>query len=85
MESTPGQDRFCEKIVNTTCQEQTGNQTGNFFKKRVAFFRKCGRIIHGGIAQLGEHMHHTHGVAGSSPVVSIFSAVLSGREFYIGI
>ena len=29
--------------------------------------------MNGGIAQLGEHMHHTHGVAGSSPVVSIFS------------
>lgn len=28
--------------------------------------------MNGGIAQLGEHMHHTHGVAGSSPVVSIF-------------
>lgn len=30
-------------------------------------------MIYGGIAQLGEHMHHTHGVAGSSPVVSTFS------------
>lgn len=28
--------------------------------------------MNGGIAQLGEHMHHTHGVAGSSPVVSTF-------------
>ena len=29
--------------------------------------------MNGGIAQLGEHMHHTHGVAGSSPVVSTIS------------
>lgn len=49
-------------------------------KKGVAFSGKCGRIMDGGIAQLGEHMHHTHGVAGSSPVVSIFSAVICGRE-----
>lgn len=52
-----------------------------FFKKTVAFFGKCGRIIYGGIAQLGEHMHHTHGVAGSSPVVSIISAV--GRQRFL--
>lgn len=34
--------------------------------------------MNGGIAQLGEHMHHTHGVAGSSPVVSIFSVNYDG-------
>ena len=37
--------------------------------------------MNGGIAQLGEHMHHTHGVAGSSPVVSIISAV--GRQRFL--
>lgn len=36
--------------------------------------------MNGGIAQLGEHMHHTHGVAGSSPVVSIFSAVYAAEK-----
>ena len=36
--------------------------------------------MNGGIAQLGEHMHHTHGVAGSSPVVSIFFCQFRGRE-----
>ena len=40
--------------------------------------------MNGGIAQLGEHMHHTHGVAGSSPVVSIFSAIKSDREVIRG-
>ncbi len=30
------------------------------------------KITCGGIAQSGEHMHHTHGVAGSSPVASTF-------------
>lgn len=49
-------------------------------KKRVAFSGKCGKIMDGGIAQLGEHMHHTHGVAGSSPVVSIFSAVYAAEK-----
>lgn len=37
--------------------------------------------MHGGVAQLGEHMHHTHGVAGSSPVVSIsYDALAPGID-----
>lgn len=40
------------------------------FEKRVAKSAISAKISYGGIAQLGEHMHHTHGVAGSSPVVS---------------
>lgn len=41
-----------------------------YFEKRVAKSAISAKISYGGIAQLGEHMHHTHGVAGSSPVVS---------------
>lgn len=48
--------------------------TSSFLKKRkikVAIFENRDRIMCGGVAQPGEHMHHTHGVAGSNPVVSI--------------
>ncbi len=44
-------------------------------EKSVAFFNIRDTIKGGGIAQLGEYMHHTHGVAGSSPVVSIPYAI----------
>ncbi len=48
-------------------------------QKSVAIWKKSAIIANGGIAQLGEHMHHTHGVAGSSPVVSIYSAAIGRR------
>lgn len=47
----------------------------------LAIFCFRDTIIDGGIAQLGEHMHHTHGVAGSSPVVSTIPANVEMREF----
>ena len=37
----------------------------------------------GGLAQLVEHMHHTHGVTGSSPALSTFVKTL-GALFYKG-
>lgn len=39
-------------------------------KKILEFLEKCATILLGGIAQLGEHLHHTQVVAGSSPVIS---------------
>lgn len=53
-------------------QLRVSDSDSEFFVKTIAIFGISDTIGDGGIAQLGEHMHHTHGVAGSSPVVSIF-------------